>query len=394
MDGVVLRLLRVDEAGGSPLLVNEVDHDGHARHVVAVFGEVGPHVALEALLERAEHGALLLRQVARDAQLDVQHPFLDPGVGVFELHLQGDPDEVEGELSDGREVPVLEDLRPRGRRGGDDVRIRGGLGGLDGDTDADGIESVPEPFGQLHGLLPPCVSPSRCDNFFYHFHTCLSMRIKFVLYFFHMFRLAQNSSSVSADPESLQEAAENLAEQTGANVAADTAQQAAQEVALRLPEYLEWIKHVDMLFALGVFAVTLLAFYTFYKDRMASVLLAIPFAYILTLFTPILEWIPQVGNYPFYMIQSVGFLVLTLAIAHGLYRSPFFEPMNVPTGTEIFFFSVVTTGLFIMLGVQWWPVEDPEAFSQAFRFIFLNSVSQIIWSLSPVALAFFIRGKF
>lgn len=216
-----------------------------------------------------------------------------------------------------------------------------------------------------------------------------------MIYFVHMLRFAQSSSSsISADPATLEQAAQDLAEQTGANAASDAVQAAAQEAAVRLPEYLEWVRHIDMLFALGIFVITLFAFYTFYKDRMASVVFAAPIAYLVTLFTPLLSWAPSIGNYPTYMVQSGVFAILALVIAHFFYRSPFFEPMNVPTGTESFFFSVVAAGLLIVLGVQWWPTGDVSVFSDAFQTIFVSSLAQSLWILSPVALALFVRGKF
>lgn len=213
--------------------------------------------------------------------------------------------------------------------------------------------------------------------------------------------LAQSASSSSSVSQTLQDAAAQAAVDTGTQAAADAAQSAggvaqnfAQTAAANLPEYLAWIKHVDMLVALGLCVALIFAFYTFAKNMVATMIAGIALAFFVVYFTPVLSWIPQVGEFPTHMVNVGVFGILSLLLTRTLYTNSFFEPMNVPTGKEVIIFAIVITGFFISLGLLWWPVAEISTFSQAFQTIFVNNPARSIWFASPVILAFALRGKF
>jgi hypothetical protein len=213
--------------------------------------------------------------------------------------------------------------------------------------------------------------------------------------------LAQASSSSSSVSQTLQDAAAQAAVDTGAQAAADAAQSAggtaqnfAQTAAANLPDYLVWIKHVDMLVALGLCVAFIFAFFTFAKNTVATMVFGIALAFIIAYFTPVLSWIPQIGEIPKYMVNVGAFGILSLLLTRTLYTNSFFEPMNVPTGKEVIIFAIIITGFFISLGLLWWPVEEIATFSQAFQTIFVNNPARSIWFASPLILAIALRGKF
>lgn len=202
------------------------------------------------------------------------------------------------------------------------------------------------------------------------------------------------SSSVSTSPEALQEAAAQVVTQTGGDAAADTAQNFAAEAAAKLPEYLEWVKHVDMLVALGIFAVIVIAFYSFAKNYAAMTLFGILAAFLLVTATPILNFLPPIGELQDYMVKIGAFAILSFIATRLFFANTFYEPMNIPTGRETLCFALVAAGLLITLSLTWWPVEEVSKFSSAFQFLFVKDPVRSIWIGSPIIVAIAMRGKF
>lgn len=210
----------------------------------------------------------------------------------------------------------------------------------------------------------------------------------------HMLFAQATSSSVSTSPEALQEAAAQVITQTGADQAADSAQIFADTAAAKLPEYLEWVKHVDMLFALGVFVVLMIAFYSFAKNHTAMTLFGVLAAYIIATITPLFNFLPAIGDLSDYIVKIGAFVLLAFFLSRLFFANTFFEPMNVPTGRETLLFALATAGLFIVLGLTWWPAEEISKFSQAFQFLFVKDPIRSIWIGSPAIIAIAMRGKF
>ena len=214
----------------------------------------------------------------------------------------------------------------------------------------------------------------------------------------HMLFAQANASSVSASPEVLKEAAAQVVDvatnDPGVQSVQDTASQVAQQATAHLPEYLSWVKHVDMTFTLITLVAIAILFYTVAKNTVAMTSLGIAFAFLIASQTPLLNWIPAIGNIPQYMVNIGTFVILAVVISQILFKSTFLEPMNIPTGREVLFFAVITTGFLITLGLRFWPVEETEQFSSIFQTLFVNQPMVSVWTASPVLLALALRGRF
>lgn len=161
-----------------------------------------------------------------------------------------------------------------------------------------------------------------------------------------------------------------------------------------IPGIVAFLANVDILVLLSVWFLLTLFFYTVGRDVPATLITASFFTFFfLQIPTGFMEWAIAQVNQPAYLVYAVVFLITAAILTFLLFRSPFFEPLNVPTGKELIPFSFVLTGLWTIMLIQVFPAELKELTSPAFQTLFFGAYSNLGWGIvAPLTLIKFLKG--
>ncbi len=94
-----------------------------------------------------------------------------------------------------------------------------------------------------------------------------------------------------------------------------------------------------------------------------------------------------------WFLPIIIFLVILIIVTALLSRLNIGSSSGLPNLWQVLYFSILQTGLLIVVIMLFLPVEISSHFHPLTREIFVNNISQIVWFLFPLLSLIFIRKK-